>query len=56
MKTNTSKSKNITITMRLDTINELKLYSQESLIPMSALIQKLVETFLNNQKSGGSNE
>lgn len=46
----------ITISLRQDTINELKIYSQESLIPMSALIQKLIETFLTNQKSGGNNE
>ena len=54
MKTN--KAKTVTITLRENTIAELKEYSQKSLIPMSALIQRLLEKHLADQKKGGSNE
>jgi len=54
MKTN--KAKTVTITLRENTIAELKEYSQKSLIPMSALIQRLLEKHLADQKKGVTNE
>jgi len=49
-------TKMVTITLKIDTVAELQEYSKQSLIPMSALIQRLVETFLSQQKKGDSDE